>query len=242
MTGRRLLKDELGESAVSKRVVGLDRLVRSEASRDFALPEEMEACPRTGKRVLPAELETCCITHARVLRTELERSDLSGHRALRDHGVRLSDSRWALADETVKCVWLDEQIPKSEAGRCALTGQTFSKKLLNDLGQLASLADLLDGISGHRHPDPNLASRLRQVDPDLAGLTAVDMIRSPGRVRAICGEVHTKGWFRTKVRYVGLLIRSTPKAISVIGHGVMGYRDERGEFVIEEKDLVFGEA
>jgi len=239
-TKRRLLRDELGVSSVSKKVVALDLLVQSEASQDLALPEEMETCERSRKRVLPIELGTCCITRLRVLRTELERSDLSDRWALREHTIRLRNSRTAIADETVRCAWLNIPIAESESGRCGLTRQIVSTTFLNGDGQLAPLAELLDGIAGGASTDPILIPSLRHLDRDLAGLSNFLQVRSPGGNRAILCEVHSRSWFRTKVRYYGLLIRATGAGIEAVGCGVGGYRDADGEFVIDQEDLLFG--
>ncbi len=240
ISGRRLLKDELGESAVSSRIVDLDLLVRSEASQSLALPEEMASCARTHKRVLPIELVECSITQQRVVRAQMEQSDLSGRWALREHALRLPDSRIALTVETVGCVWLGAPIARSEAGRCGLTGQIVSMKFLNGDGQLAPLADLLDGVARGVGNNRTLFPSLRQLDPDLAGLTNFLQVCSPGGNQAVLCEVHSKGWFKTKVRYYGLLIRVTGTDIEAVGCGVRGYRDAGNNFVIDQEDLVFG--
>jgi len=239
-TKLRLLKDELGESAVSKRVFDLDLLVESEVSKLRALPEEMETCAVTHKRVLPTELEACRITSRRALRSEMECSYTSGRWALREHTLRLRHFKWALTDETVKCAWLDGPVLKSDADRCDLTGLIVSKEFLNSDGQLAPLAELLDGNTRRVSTDPSLIPLLQELDADLAGLTDCSTVKSPGGMLAVCGEVRVRGWLRIKMHYYGLLIRRTGNRIQAVGRGVRGHRDTDGEFVIDQEDLVFG--
>ena len=236
---RVLLKDELGRSDVSGKVVDLSLLVNSEVSTSRALRNEMEVCQLTGKRVLPGELERCSITSRRVLRGEMVRSTFSGRWAIGEHAVRMPNRNWALTDETTKCVWLNETILRSDAGRCNLTGVIVSKSYLNGDGQLIPLVKLLDSPFTVR-VDSSLMRSLRGLDPDLAGLQDATVSHSPGVVQAICCEVVQRSWLRKKVEYYGLLIRVSPGHIEVVGYGVRGYRDEDSQFIIEDRELEFG--
>jgi superfamily II DNA or RNA helicase len=56
-------------------------LVKSEVSDRAALPEFIEQCAATGKRVLQDELEESSVTHHKVLKSILKTSDISGKRA-----------------------------------------------------------------------------------------------------------------------------------------------------------------
>ena len=238
-SGRLLLKDELGRSDVSKKVVDLGLLVTSNASTSRALRNEMEVCQLTGKRVLPDELETCSISSRRVLRSEMVRSTSSGRWAIREHAVRMPNRNWALTDEITKCVWLNETILKSDAGRCALTGVIVSKSYLNGDAQLIPLVQLLDSPFTVR-VDSSLMRSLQGLDPDLAGLQDATVSLSPGGVQAVCCEVVKQSWLRKKVEYYGLLIRVAPGRIEVVGHGVRGYRKQNSEFIIKNRELEFG--
>ena len=116
------------------------------------------------------------------------KSASSSRWALRKYAVKLPNGDWALTDEIAKCVWLDETILKSEAGRCSLTGVIVSKTYLNSDGQLIALAELLDGKSGTARSDPSLIRTLQKLDSDLAGLHVVTVVQSPGKAQAACCE------------------------------------------------------
>lgn len=224
LTGRAVLTRLTGECAhTGKRV----------------LLKELESCAITGLRVLPSELATCAITGTRGLRARMARSDVSGQYAIPDETFRSPVSgRVALSDEGVRCTWLGESVLRKEAARCTLTGRTMAKNLLNEDGQLALLADLLDGRSAVARNGLDLIPVLRPLDKDLAGVTSAQIVRSPCGLLAVCGEVRTRGWFGEKVRYVGLLLRVGDRP-AVIGSGVRGYRGSDAEFVIED-ELEFG--
>ena len=169
----------------------------------------------------------------------MARSDVSGRYGIRAESFRSPVSgRVGLSDEGLRCTWLGETVLRKEAARCALTGRTVAKKYLNGDGQLAPLADLLDGRTAAARSGRELLPLLRPLDEDLAGLTAAEAVRSPSGLYAVCGEVRTRGWFGEKVRYVGLLLR-TGDCPAVVGRGVRGYRGSDTEFVIKD-ELEFG--
>lgn len=119
-----------------------------------------------------------------------------------------------------------------------LTGRAVAKVHLNADGQLAPLADLLDGRSKEESDGREFIPMLRQLDGDFADLKAVTFIRSPGGVIAVCGEIRSRGWLGEKVKYIGALLRAgdVPK---LLNNGVRGYRGRNSEFVVEDV-LEFG--
>ncbi len=224
LTGRRILTRLSGKCAhTGKRV----------------LLSELETCGLTGLPVLPSEMETCAITGTRGLRERMACSDVSGRYGIPAEAFQSSVSgRVGLLDEGLRCTWLGENVLRKEAGRCTLTGRTVAKKQLNTAGQLVPLADLLDGRAEGSRNDRKLIPVLQSLDKDLKGVTSAEVVRSPGGLYAVCGEIRTRGWFGEKVRYVGLLLRIGDRP-AVIGHGVQGYREAGADFIIED-ELEFG--
>ena len=248
-TGARLLPGEMARCSESGKAVDRRRLAmhdltgrpvlarlagRCGVTGKRVLLRELEACGLTGKSVLPTELVTCAITGTRGLRGSMARSDLSGRYAIPAESFRSPVcGLTGLSDEGARCSWLQERAFKSELGRCALTGRFVAKVHLNADGQLAPLADLLDGRSIDGSDDREWIPILRKLDGVFADLKRVESVRSPGGVIAVCCEIRTRGWLGERVKYIGALLRPGERP-KLLNNGVHGYRGGDSEFVIED--------
>ena len=130
-TGRKMFPDE-GVLATSCNLwFAKDQLVKSVMSGRLGLPTEMAQCEKTGDKVLPDEIGTCAISGKRVRVDLLHESPESGRKFLPEHGLRLTDGKYALPDEVLTCDQSGAIAHTSEFGKCTSTGKTVLLKYLS---------------------------------------------------------------------------------------------------------------
>lgn len=127
--GRRFLRDEILQSAVSRRSGPKTEMMRSPISGRWAFASEFVACAASGRRVLPDEIGQCAKSGKRVARDLLVEDPVSGATCLDEYFV-------ASAVSGVRA--LPENLVRSEAsGRLALPSEikacgTCGARLLPD--------------------------------------------------------------------------------------------------------------
>jgi hypothetical protein len=239
-SGARLLPDEAARCTETGRSVNRQLLVDVGQPPRPVLKRLTGVSSLSNSRALLQDLETCALTHVVALRSELVRSDLSGRCAVQAHACRSPVSRKILlSDEGVRCQWSGARVFPKEAGRCDLTDLAVARIYLNHDGQLAPLADLLDGK--HRELDrcfpleeskSHLLRQLRSLDPVFENAIDGWALRSPdGRAAAAVLRVEVRGWFSQHIEFIGVVLRvgDNPR---ILGKGVQGRRSRTGEFVV----------
>lgn len=205
-TGVTLLPEECGVCAASQQRVDRRLLATSDVSAAKALPDKMARCSISNKRVLPAELETCALTGQRMLPNYLETCAATNQRIRRDRlmrsqlsdryvqpslAVRLSDTgQLCCPDEAMECVWTGRKLSPQRAVRCRRTQLVFSRDLLNEQGEFATLSALMEGrLNTFQFDDlvPTLRNQLSQTRLKTAK-RAWGIASSSTQVRAVCVE------------------------------------------------------
>jgi superfamily II DNA or RNA helicase len=242
-SGALLLPSEVGVCALTGKTVDDRLLEKSAVSNTRALKDVLVTCAKTGARVLPSELASCevsgakvlpqflaqCqLTQKRVLRDLLVSSAISGILFLRQHAVvSLESKRNGTSKEAVFCHWLNGPVLIDEAGKCSLTGLTFSRRFLNTNSELACLRELLDGHTHRARQSAHFAEWLLQQDPKtFDGLTETWVLESPsGAIQVTCGKI--QHFFGFVVRYVGLVLKKDSRYLP-LGRIVIGRRGNQG--------------
>lgn len=86
ITHNALPVDCLARCAVTNKLVLRDKLEKSEANGDYALPDTLMTCAATGKRIHQGQAGTCSVSGLQVWRDLLFKSELSGRLALPQYG------------------------------------------------------------------------------------------------------------------------------------------------------------
>jgi hypothetical protein len=169
LTGRRLLLDELGCSAVSHKVVDRDLLYPSGNSGQLALVSELVTCEESGIKLLPTEVARCSVTEKTVDSRLLATSELSGRAALSRFMQKCaSTGKLVLSAELERCGLTGKLVLASELEVCAVTGLRGIRGEMvwsNGAGKYLVPYDtleltLLTALSGGR-PNPNTYQAIR---------------------------------------------------------------------------------
>jgi superfamily II DNA or RNA helicase/ribosomal protein S27E len=251
LSGELFLPAETAVCQFTKKHVDRRLLVRSEVSGVLALADSMKQCVMTNTRGLPAELEQCAVsgqwalpdqlrpcavTAQRALPHAMLKSDVSGKLAIPGRAVRSAVSNkicLRIADEAVKCAWLQKLILRLESATCRLTGLKVAKSHLNDDNELKVLRDLLDSESGFTADEKLLRALQSAKGGALRRLKEARFKRGPnGGVLAISGAL--RGLLGLDVRYVGFLFR-TGETPDILGHYSIGHWSAEGGWIVEER-------
>lgn len=124
ITKTRLLLDELGRSAVSKKLIDKTLLHKSASSGAMALLTEMVICQESGGKFLPGEVGHCSVTGKVVDARLLSKNDLSGAAVLTNLTQKCSvTGKRVLAEQLERCTLTNDWALPSELRTCAVTGK-----------------------------------------------------------------------------------------------------------------------
>jgi superfamily II DNA/RNA helicase len=161
-----LLLDELQKSDVSEKLVDRELLRQSEVSGRFALPEELMRCEESHRLCLPSETEICSVTRKRVLIELLDRHN-SGRLCLKRLLVSCPlTSRRLFQDETEVCTLTGLRVAASSLAACAITGKRAIPDKLqrcSDSGQRVIPSEI--GYSDYRSRPVKKSLLLRSAKP-----------------------------------------------------------------------------
>jgi len=221
----------LAQSELSGRSAVRTRLVPCAVTGKLAIPNELDKCELTGAQVDPKELEVCAITGKRVDRRRLARSTISGVPMLPEFAVWSPKSnRCCAPTEAGICNWQNIRLPRDEIATCRLTGMSFAREYLNDLGEFRELRSLLDD-SSRGEDASDLTGWISQHHGNVVkGVKSATGLSSPdGSMRAICCEL--RAFLGLRIRHVGMLVSESGQR-RLVGRIVIGRRQD-GRWVPE---------
>lgn len=133
VSGRRLLRDEVGLSVISGRTVDDSLLVSSSKSGRVALPEEMVVCEQSGERLCPDEVSRCMISGRMVDGRLLALSPVSQRRGLRTLMLMCSETdRLLMPDECIRCAVTGEMVGRDATAVCSITGRVVARSQITN--------------------------------------------------------------------------------------------------------------
>ena len=141
LTGKRVLQDELEQSAVTQKTVLKSVLKTSELSAKRAEPQFFAKCDFTGVQALEDELATSQVSGKRYRKDKQQRSVVAGKTGYVDEFVSCAETQQSLlAEEAERCDVTNKLVVPGLLTRCEVTGKKVLPSLLEKSASTGKVA------------------------------------------------------------------------------------------------------